>query len=99
MVPAILALALCLNVGLTYRDYFVEWAADPDVRYTFQAGLTQAARYLDASDEATPVVMAGLSVHDVDPLTLAVSLHRRELAVRWCDTRGALVLPGGETDQ
>ena len=95
-VPAILALALALNAGLTYRDYFVAWAADPNVRYTFQTSITQAARYLDASDEVTPVVMAGLSVHDVDPLTLAVSLRRRDLAVRWCDTRGALVLPAVE---
>ena len=93
ILPAALTLAFVFNVGLTYRDYFVEWAADPDVRYTFQAGITQAARYLDASEDVTPVAMAGLSVHDVDPQTLAVSLHRRDLVVRWCDTRGALVLP------
>lgn len=93
--PALLALTFVLNAGLTYRDYFVEWAADPDVRYTFQTGVTQAARYLDADDATTPVVVAGLSVHDVDPLTLAVSLRRRDLAVRWCDTRGALLLPAG----
>jgi 4-amino-4-deoxy-L-arabinose transferase-like glycosyltransferase len=93
--PAILALTFLLNAGLTYRDYFVDWAANPDVRYTFQSGITRAARYLDADDETTPVVMAGLSVHDVDPLTMAVSLRRRDLAVRWCDTRGALVLPAG----
>jgi len=95
IVPAVLALAFVLNAGLTYGDYFVEWAADPRVRYTFQTGITQAARYLDASDKVTPVAMAGLSVHEVDPLTLAVSLRRRDLAVRWCDTRGALVLPDG----
>jgi 4-amino-4-deoxy-L-arabinose transferase-like glycosyltransferase len=95
VVPAVLALIIALNAGLTYGDYFVEWAADSDVRYTFQTGITQAARYLDASEEATPAVMAGLSVHDVDPLTLAVSLRRRDLAARWCDTRGALVLPAG----
>lgn len=95
-VPAILALTVALNAGLTYRDYFVRWAADPNVRYTFQTGLTQAARYLDADSDTTPVVMAGLSVHDVDPLTLAVSLGRRDLAVRRCDTRGALVLPAGD---
>jgi hypothetical protein len=86
VVPAVLALIVALNAGLTYGDY----------RYTFQTGITQAARHLDASDETTPAVMAGLSVHDVDPLTLAVSLRRRDLAVRWCDTRGALVLPAGD---
>jgi hypothetical protein len=98
IIPAVLALAFALNVGLTYRDYFIEWAVDPNVRYTFQTGITQAARYLDTDTEATPVVMAGLSVHDVDPLTLAVSLsHRDRSAVRWCDTRGALVLPAGDS--
>ncbi len=95
LTPLVLALAFALNLGLTCRDYFVRWAAEPDVRYTFQSGLTQAARYLDATAETTPVVMAGLSVHDIDPLTLAVSLRRRDLAVRWCDTRSALLLPAG----
>jgi len=96
IVPVLLALAFVFNAGLTYRDYFVEWATDPNVRYTFQSGITRAARYLDQSDDTTPVVMAGLSIHDVDPLTLAVSLQRRDLAVRWCDTRSALVLPAGD---
>ncbi|MFZ5917253.1 MAG: glycosyltransferase family 39 protein [Chloroflexota bacterium] len=96
IVPALLALAFTLNAGLTYHDYFSEWAVDPDVRYTFQTGITQAARYLDASQENSPVVMAGLSVHDVDPLTLAVSLRRRDLTVRWSDSRSALVLPAGD---
>lgn len=95
IVPAILALAFALNAGLTYRDYFVEWAADPNVRYTFQTSITEAAHYLDASDDTIPTVMAGLSIHDIDPLTLAVNLRRHDLAVRWCDTRGALVLPTG----
>jgi 4-amino-4-deoxy-L-arabinose transferase-like glycosyltransferase len=93
ILPVALALTFALNAGLTYRDYFTEWAADPNVRYTFQTGITQAARYLDASDDVTFVAMAGLSVHDVDPLTLALSLRRRDLAVRWFDARGALVLP------
>ena len=93
--PAVLALAFILNAGLTYRDYFIEWAVNPDVRYTFQSGIAQAARHLDSSDETTPVIMAGLSVHDIDPLTWAVSLQRRDLAARWADTRDALVLPAG----
>ena len=95
IIPILLALTFALNAGLTYHDYFVDWAAQPDVRYTFQMGITQAARYLDASNETTAVTMAGLSVHDIDPLTEAVSLSRRDLFVRWCDTRGALVLPAG----
>jgi hypothetical protein len=38
--------------------------------------------------------MAGLSPHDMDPWTEASTLSRRDLVIRWIDTRSALLLPG-----
>jgi hypothetical protein len=67
------------------------------VRYAFQSSLTEALRYVDATAEATPVVMAGLSPHDMDPWTQKSTLQRRDLSIRWIDTRSALVLPPGDT--
>jgi 4-amino-4-deoxy-L-arabinose transferase-like glycosyltransferase len=93
---AVLALSLLLTAALTYRDFLVVWPANPRVRYAFQSSLTEALRYLDAQDDISPVVMSGLSPHDMDPWTERCTLRRRDLAIRWVDTRSALVLPPGD---
>jgi 4-amino-4-deoxy-L-arabinose transferase-like glycosyltransferase len=95
-VVALLVLSLILTAILTYRDFLVLWPRHPRVRYAFQSSMTEAFRYLDAAEDATPVVMAGLSPHDVDPWTERCTLRRRDLHVRWVDTRSALVLPAGD---
>jgi len=93
---ALPAISIALTAALTYRDFLVEWPAHPRVRYAFQSSLTEALRYLDASAEDTPVVMSGLSPHDMDPWTERVTLHRRDLSIRWVDPRSALVVPKGD---
>lgn len=93
---ALLGVSLLLTAALTYRDFLVVWPKHPRVRYAFQSSMTEAFRYLDRTSEATPVVMAGLSPHDVDPWTEQCTLRRRDLAVRWVDTRSALLLPAGD---
>jgi 4-amino-4-deoxy-L-arabinose transferase-like glycosyltransferase len=89
----LLAVALALNGGLTWRDLIVVWPAQPRVRYAFQSSMTEALRALDASEDTSPVVAAGLSPHDMDPWTEQCTLQRDDLALRWVDTRSALVLP------
>jgi hypothetical protein len=67
------------------------------VRYAFQSSVTEALRHLDRVEtEAPPVVMAGLSPHDMDPWTERSTLRRDDLNIRWVDARSALVLPPGE---
>ncbi|MBN1580642.1 MAG: glycosyltransferase family 39 protein [Anaerolineae bacterium] len=89
----LLLVSLLLTAALTYRDFLVLWPRHPRVRYAFQSSMTEAMRYLDAQADKTPVVMAGLSPHDMDPWTEQCTLQRRDLNVRWIDTRTALVLP------
>ncbi len=90
---ALLALSLILTAILTGRDFLVRWPKHPRVRYAFQSSMTEALRYLEAQSDATPVVMAGLSPHDMDPWSERATLQRRDLAIRWVDTRSAIVLP------
>ena len=92
----VLAASHLLTALLTYRDFLVVWPQHPRVRYAFQSSMTEAMRYLDAAPEDTPVVMAGLSPHDMDPWTERVTLRRDDLGLRWVDTRSALVVPAGE---
>ncbi|MBN1933572.1 MAG: hypothetical protein JW934_02845 [Anaerolineae bacterium] len=95
LTPFFLVSLLLASFFSTYRDFLVRWPAHPRVRYAFQSSLTEALRYLDSQKDATPATMAGLSPHDMDPWTKASTLRRRDLAVRWVDTRSALVLPQG----
>jgi hypothetical protein len=94
LVPiALLFVSLFLTAALTYRDFLILWPKHPRVRYAFQSSMTEAMRYLDAQANTTPVVMAGLSPHDMDPWTEQCTLQRRDLSVRWIDVRSALILP------
>jgi hypothetical protein len=95
LVGAVVGLVLVWNLYLTARDYFARWPDDAGVQFVFQSGLTEIARDLDADADDSPVAVAGLSVDTMDPPTFAVSLRRRDLALRWFDPREALVVPGG----
>lgn len=95
-VLALLALSLLWTGVLTYRDFMVVWPRHPRVRYAFQSSMTEALRYLDAADDASPVAMAGLSPHDMDPWTQRSTLRRRDLDIRWLDVRSALAVPAGD---
>jgi hypothetical protein len=95
-VLALLTLSLLWTGVLTYRDFVVVWPQHPRVRYAFQSSMTEALRYLDAADNASPVVMAGLSPHDMDPWTQRSTLQRSDLDIRWLDARSALAVPTGD---
>ncbi len=90
---ALLAICVAFNAILTAHDLLVIWPEHHRVRYAFQSSLTEALRYLDAQADDSPVVMAGLSPHDMDPWTERCTLRRRDLKIRWVDIRSALVLP------
>jgi hypothetical protein len=82
------------NAWLTYSGYFVAWAAEPDVREVYHTNLREIARYLDAQPDGGSVAISTeypLVYHD--PYILEASLHRKDIAPRWFDGRGALVVP------
>jgi hypothetical protein len=92
---SLLVLSHLLTALLTYRDFLVRWPGQPRVRYAFQSSLTEALRYLDRAKADSPVTIAGLSPHDMDPWTERSTLRRQDIDLRWVDTRSALVLPKG----
>lgn len=92
-IVAVVAL-LTWNATLTARDYFVTWLNNAEVRWLYQATWTQAARWLDASADATPVAASGLKIHDLDPQTFDILMRRRDVKVKWFDCRTSILLPG-----
>lgn len=91
------ALALLgANAWTTAHDYFIVWAAEPDVREVYHTNLRQIARYLDDQPEGgTVAISTEYPAVYHDPYILEATLRREDLSPRWFDARGALVLPRG----
>lgn len=94
-VLCVLAVVL-VGLVLTVRDYFIRWPAHPETQFVWQTDLASVAHYLDeARDVPRDVSIAGLSNETMDDSSLQLLLKRRDLDVRWFDSRTTLVLPAG----
>ncbi len=80
----------------TARDYFVRWAAAPEVRTAYQ--VTQIAMFDYAARlDGEPVISTALPGPAHDPsIALVTQPH---LHARWTDARYALIWPGGGATQ
>jgi len=86
---------LILGLVLTIRDYF-RWSAHPETQFVWQTDLAAVARHLDsASDLPHDVAIAGLSNETMDDDSLHLLMKRRDLDVRWFDSRTTLIIPSG----
>ncbi|MBN1285308.1 MAG: glycosyltransferase family 39 protein [Anaerolineae bacterium] len=96
---AIIAAILIALTGLTtYHEYFDIWANAPDVRVAYHTNLVQTAAYLDASRDASPLLMSSIRPEAPhDPSIVRAVLRRADLRIRWFDARGALVFPDEAT--
>jgi hypothetical protein len=90
----IFAALIAVNGIWTARDYFGVWPRNEQVRWLYQATWTQAARWLDAQNDRTPIAVSGLKIHDLDPQTYDLLLRRRDVQVKWFDCRTSILLPG-----
>ena len=101
---AALVLLVCFNIWLTARDYFTRWSSHPETQFVWQADLAAVARQLDSTQNgvalariAHDVAVAGLANTSMDDASLHLLLKRRDLAIRWFDSRAALLIPSGES--
>ncbi|WP_374687010.1 glycosyltransferase family 39 protein [Promineifilum sp.] len=69
------------------------WAANDEVRFVWQAALTEAAAFLDDTTASGPVAVGGWSPESMDPPTMALSLRREDLSLRFFDPLTSLILP------
>jgi len=88
---------LVWGLALTVRDYFIRWPAHPETQFVWQTDLAFVAHYLDeARHVPRDVSIAGLSNETMDDSSLRLLLKRRDLEVRWFDSRTTLILPAGQ---
>lgn len=79
----------------TVNDLWRVWPRNEEVRFVWQAALTEAAAHLDQSPESGPVAIGGWTPDTMDPPTMELTLHRDDLALRYFDPTQSLVLPKG----
>lgn len=91
----------------TYRDYFMIWPTMGDVRLNYEADLGVLARYLDTSDDPSPISVCSTPVdRQSNPFALTnadllhLLMHRRDVPIRYFDcTQGLVLASGGESQR
>ena len=78
----------------TARDFFGVWAVSPAVKDLRFAPLAQLSRDLDRNPDASPVVVAGTYIEDIEPLVPVALMKRRDISFRWYAADSSKVIPG-----
>jgi 4-amino-4-deoxy-L-arabinose transferase-like glycosyltransferase len=95
----ILTVVLIFYSGRTANWIYRVWPQNEEVRFVWQAALTETAAYLDNAADTSPVAIGGWSPDTMDPPTMQLALKRDDLDLRYfgSDTMTApintLILP------
>lgn len=93
-VTGALALWFGATAALAHHDYFVNWAARPEVYYGLHSEMNAIGRFLNDEVAGDPIVMLASEYVD-HPSTLL--LLRRPLDIRWFDGRQSFVVPSSSS--
>jgi hypothetical protein len=89
----VLALYLVASLFFTARDYFDNWATDPEARAIYGADFTEIAHYLDTTDLTGPVVLSAPYYRDWDRFRLDLQMRHSPPFAVWFDGTQAFLLP------
>ena len=95
LVNGLLTIGLVVAAWTTLTGLWRVWPANDEVRFVWQAALTDAAGYLDSRSETAPVAIGGWTPETMDPPTMELSLKRDDLSIRYFDPSQSLILPAG----
>lgn len=73
------------------------WPDNDEVRFVWQAALTEAAAYLDHSPDAGPAAIGGWTPETMDPPTMELTLRRDDLSLRYFQPEEGVILPASPT--
>lgn len=103
---SIAGLIILINMGWTFRDFFIIWPERADVQTAYNGELGALAHYLDTSDEVTPVAICtrngsegGRRLSPTNEELLGTLMHRIDLPVRYFDCQRSLLLLEGGAEQ
>ncbi len=90
---------LGFSAWISYAGLWRVWPANDEVRFVWQAALTEAAAYLDQSPASGPVAVGGWTPETMDPPTTALTLGRDDLSLRYFDPTQSLIVPNSPDGQ
>jgi hypothetical protein len=82
---------------ITYRDYFITWADNPEVRVQYETTMASAIDYLNNHGEGVASVSSITPGRYHSPALAQMLLHNPDVELRWFDARNSLLLPKMET--
>ena len=91
-------LVVLLFVGMalvTYRDYFVRWAHEPEVRVQYETTMAEAMRYLN-ENSVVDTAVSTITPGQYHTPALAALMLDDAVQPRWFDGRGSLIIPAAE---
>ncbi len=71
------------HIWWTVIGIFHIWPQNEEVQFVWQVALTETAAYLDRANDSSPVAVGGWSPATLDPSTMALSMRRRDLDLRF----------------
>ncbi len=80
---------------VTYQDYFVRWAQEPEVRVQYEATMAEGMRYLQEMGVGDTAVST-ITPNQYHSPALAAMFLDESAKLRWFDGRGSLLLPAAE---
>jgi len=91
-------LLVCLGIFLyngarTTNAVFRTWPSDGEVQFVWQQALTHIAGYLDGEVNLDSAAIGGWSPESMDPPTMALSLVRDDLDLRFFDPTNSVIIP------
>ena len=90
---------LAYSAWVSYAGLWRVWPANEEVRFVWQAALTEAAAYLDQSQASGPVAVGGWTPETMDPPTMVLTLRRDDLSLRYFDPTQSLIVPSSPDGQ
>ncbi len=89
-----LLLLFVANVGWTVRDTFITWPQnEPEVAFVWQKALTDGAYFLDNNPSITSAAIAGWTPESMDAPTMALTLKREDIGLRYFNPTRTLIIP------
>jgi 4-amino-4-deoxy-L-arabinose transferase-like glycosyltransferase len=83
---------LAFTAASTYRDYFVIWAQNDEVRRVYRADLAEVARYLSDQEDSGVVCISAQFAADLDQESFYFALGQGR-SVKWFNGRSVLIVP------
>jgi 4-amino-4-deoxy-L-arabinose transferase-like glycosyltransferase len=93
-----LGIILLYTAWSTYTGLWRDWPANEEVRFVWQAAMTEAAAFLDQSLKNGPVAIGGWTPETMDPPTFDLTLRRDDLSLRYFDPTQSVILPAASDE-